>query len=328
MRQHGLHPGRTGHVQVVNNGADAVSELELRGRHDPPEENLAPGLSGSYSLDLAAGEYVISCPGATTPETPFHVGSTGAVATTTTIKAQLAQATVSYAAYVKDQVAQLVSATQAFTDASISGDVANAKSLYGPARVFYERIEPVAESFGDLDPEIDGRIDDASSPANFTGFHRLEQALWVTGSLTDMAPIATKVLADVKKLEALVADETYQPAQLANGAAELLDEISASKVTGEEERYSSLDLLDFQANLDGSKCLQLLEPALQGVDAALAASITTGFATVQTTLDPYRSGDGFVPYTSLSQAPDQGLAWAVDALAEPMSLVAAKLVAS
>ena len=144
-----------------------------------------------------------------------------------------------------------------------------------------------------------------------------------------MTPIATKLMADVLKLQGLVATETYQAAALANGAAELLDEIAASKVTGEEERYSHLDLLDFQANLDGArKAFDLLQPALNDVDAALATSIAARFGEVQAALDAHRSGDGFVPFTDVTAAQVKALAQAVDALAEPLSQVAAKLVGS
>src|SRR5262249_31789174 len=161
-----------------------------------------------------------------------------------------------------DQVAQLVTATGKFTAAVEAGDVATAKSLYGPARVFYERIEPVAESFGDLDPEIDGRADDAATPADFIGLHPTAQARFPNNTTADMGPIAQGLVANVAKLQTLVATETYQPADLANGASELLDEVASSKITGEEERYSRIDLLDFQANLDGAKeAFTLLEPA-------------------------------------------------------------------
>jgi iron uptake system component EfeO len=211
----------------------------------------------------------------------------------------------------------------------IAGNLARAKTLYGPARLFYERIEPVAESFGGLDPAIDGRADDAATPADFTGFHRLEQALWETGDLSGMTPIATKLMADVTRLSDLVATESYQPAQLANGAAELLDEIAASKITGEEERYSHLDLLDFQANLDRAKAaFDLLRPALEVVDPQLSATLVAQFDGLAADLARYRSGDGFVPYTALDASETRALAQAVDALAEPMSEVAAKLVGS
>ncbi len=38
---------------------------------------------------------------------------------------------------------------------------------------------------------------------------------------------------------------------MVTGAVELLNEVSTSKVTGEEERYSHTDLWDFQANVEG-----------------------------------------------------------------------------
>ena len=43
---------------------------------------------------------------------------------------------------------------------SSPANVAKAKALYPAARIPYERIEPVAESFGDLDPRIDAREND------------------------------------------------------------------------------------------------------------------------------------------------------------------------
>jgi iron uptake system component EfeO len=317
--------------RAVNDGGDKVSEVEVvkDGKILGEKENLAPGLSGSFTLELAAGDHVVACPGATVPETALHVTAGSAAGPTSAIDAKLATATAAYAAYVIDQVNQLVASTKTFTDAVIAGDIAKSKALYGPARVFYERVEPVAESFGDLDPEIDERIDDAPLAADFTGFHRLEQALWETGSLTGMTPIATKLMADVIRLRGLVATETYEASALANGAAELLDEIAASKVTGEEERYSHLDLLDFQANLDGArKAFDLLQPALNDVDAALATSIAARFGEVQAALDVHRSGEGFVPFTDVTAAQVKALAQAVDALAEPLSQVAAKLVGS
>jgi len=317
--------------RVANDGGDAVSEVELMegDRILGEKENLAPGLTGTFTLELQPGDYVLACPGATTPETTFTVTPAASVATSSVTDTSLEEATDAYAAYVRDEVGQLVTATGAFTDAVIAGDVERAKALYGPARVFYERIEPVAERFGDLDPAIDGRADDAASPAEFTGFHRLEQALWETGDVTGMTPIAERLVADIGRLRDLVATETYQPAQLANGAAELLDEIAASKITGEEERYSHLDLLDFEANLEGARAAyDLLRPALTSAAPDLAASLDERFAAVEADLGRYRSGDGFVTYTALTADQTRALAQGVDALAEPLSEVAARLVGS
>ncbi len=82
-----------------------------------------------------------------------------------------------------------------------AGDITKAELLYGLARVHYERIEPVAESFGDLDEEIDGRRADDVTPEKLTGFHRLEDApLWVQHSLAGMDRVADGLLADVTTL--------------------------------------------------------------------------------------------------------------------------------
>jgi len=315
---------------VINEGGDAVSEVELTSndRILGERENLAPGLSGTFTLELEPGSYLLECEGATTPQTTFVVTPAAAAQSPAgALDDLLEQAADGYAGYVRDQTAQLVAATNYFSGAITAGDIERAKSLYGPARVFYERIEPVAESFGDLDHEIDGRVDGAATPDDFTGFHRLEQALWQTGNLDGMTPIAQKLIVDVGQLQTLVATETYQPAQLANGAAELLDEISASKITGEEERYSGLDLIDFQANLDGARAaFDFLRPALDQVDAQLSGTIATRFDAVQQALNEHRAGDGFVAYAQLNQDQTRALGQAVDSLAEPMSEVAAKLV--
>jgi len=315
---------------VTNDGASAVTEAELvdaGGRILGERENLTPGLKSSFSLEVEPGTYSIQCPNAATELTPFTV--TGATASATgTADPLLAAASTGYEAYVGDQVAQLVPATQAFAAAVEAGDVDGAKALYGPARAPYERIEPVAESFGDLDPAIDARIADVADPSTWSGFHRIEQALWVDGSTAGMAPVAQQLVADVTELQTLTASVTFQPAELANGASALLDEVAKSKVTGEEEAYSHLDLLDFAANVEGArKAFDLLTPVLTATDPQLVTTITQRFDDVTTGLAPFQRGDSWAPYTELSAEQVRRLATAVDALAEPLSTVSGEVVA-
>ena len=61
--------------------------------------------------------------------------------------------------------------TQEFIDAVKRGDVPAAQALFPVSRTYWERIEPVAESFGDIDPRIDGREDDERDPG--VAVHRL-----------------------------------------------------------------------------------------------------------------------------------------------------------
>ncbi|NAZ76732.1 hypothetical protein GTQ99_15070 [Kineococcus sp. T13] len=322
-------PAGAATFEVVNDGATAVTEAELvnaGGRIVGERENLTPGLSASFSLQLEAGEYTLQCPNAASETSPFTV--TGAAAATAGTEDPLfAAATQGYQDYVKAQVADLVTATDAFAAAVQAGDVERAKALYGPARVPWERVETVAESFGDLDPRVDARLADVADPATWTGFHRIEQALFERGSTAGAAPVAQQLVADVAELHTLVQTTTYQPADLANGSSGLLDEVASSKVTGEEEAYSHLDLLDFAANVEGARrAFDLLTPALQVTDPELVTTITQRFDDVDAALAPHRQGDSYVLYTTLSQDQVRDLASAVDALAEPLSLVSGKVV--
>jgi len=234
-----------------------------------------------------------------------------------------------YAAYVKDKVAKLLTATKAFTDAIRAGDITRAQALYAPARAYYEQIEPVAESFGDLDPQIDARAGDVDDPAAWTSFHRLEKALWEDRSLAGMTPIANKLDADVARLATLVASTTYQPAQLANGATELLNEVASSKITGEEDRYSHTDLSDFRANIDCARsAFDLLGPALRELNPRLYTQVTQRFSDVLAALRPYEgsyAGSGSVNYSTVTGDQRRVLTQKVDALAEPLSQVASQV---
>ncbi|MCO5176472.1 MAG: EfeM/EfeO family lipoprotein, partial [Thermomicrobiales bacterium] len=181
---------------------------------------------------------------------------------------------------------------------------------------------PVAESFGDLDPAIDAREGDVPDD-EWTGFHVIEKALWVDNSLDGMEPVADKLLADVKSLREQVEDSNLSVEQIANGAVELLNEVSASKITGEEERYSHTDLIDFAANVDGSQAAyDAVQPILATRSEGLATTISEAFTNVDTALADYADGDSYVLYTDLTEEDTRKLSQVIDALAEPLSRVA------
>jgi iron uptake system component EfeO len=162
-----------------------------------------------------------------------------------------------------------------------------------------------------------------------TGYHD-----YVVAEVDKMIPAPRKFTdavraGDVAKLKKLVATAKYQPAQLANGATELLNEVASSKITGEEDRYSHTDLTDFEANLTGGqKAFQLLKPALDKIDPALAKKVDSAYAQVFDSLKPFAgdyAGTKYVDYSTVTQAQRRKLTQQVDALAEPLSQVAAKV---
>ena len=316
--------------KVTNGGTGRVTEFEVLSgpRILGEKENLVAGLSGSFTINLKPGQYSLACPGGKTAATGvLTVGGTAAAATGAG-DPLLKSATASYRSYVEGQAEELVTRVEKFVAAIKAGDVAEAKAQFASARAPYETIEPVAESFGGLDPEIDARVNDVEQGAEWTGFHKIEHGLWVKGSTTGLEPVADKLLADVKRLAAKTEGLTYQPEELANGANGLLDEVSASKITGEEDRYSHTDLSDFAANVEGSEtAFGLLAPALRKTDPELAKTIALRFDAVNARLAELKQGGEFPTYDTIGRAERRRLSQLVDALAEPLSKVAAKLAA-
>ncbi|MNC15813.1 putative iron uptake system component EfeM precursor [compost metagenome] len=185
--------------------------------------------------------------------------------------------------------------------------------------MYYERIEPIAEALGDLDPNIDARENDVDA-ADWRGFHKLEKALWQDNTTKDMTEVADQLLKDAQLLRAKVETVEIDANLLVTGAVELLNEVSSSKVTGEEERYSHTDLYDFVANVEGAqKIYELLKPELAKKDADLEKTIGERFAALQAELAPFKSGDGYVSYEELKEDEVRKLSQNLDALAEPLS---------
>lgn len=309
--------------EVENAGTSAVTEFEvLEGETILGEkENLSDGLSGEFSLTLDAGEYTLYCPGGSNERGTLTVSGKSKAA-----GSGEKDAVKQYREYLEQSTDELVERTEPFVKAVVAGDVAGAKSLYAAARIPYERIEPVAESFGDLDPRIDARANDVP-PSEFGGFHRIEKRLWVESTTAGMAPVAKQLLADVRELKRKVKTVDLQAAQIANGANELLGEVSASKITGEEERYSHIDLVDFEANVEGAEAaFDAVKSLLAKQNPELVKEIEEHFEDVYASLKPYRRGDGFVSYTELTKADTRKLAQEIDALAEQLSQVPAQIV--
>lgn len=327
-------------VFTVTNAGSEVTEFYLLGQDGlrivGEVENIGPGLTRDLVVQAVPGAYLTACkPGMvgdgirasfTVTDSGVDVTPTGALAD------QLSAATSSYAAYVRDQAEQLVTDTTAFAAAYVAGDDDRARDLYAATRVHWERIEPVAESFGDLDPKLDLREADLEEGQEWTGWHRIEKDLWPPSSYPALNPtqrseLADQLVADTEELEERVGGLTLTAAQLGNGAKELLDEVATGKVTGEEEFWSHTDLWDFQANVDGARvAFDSLRPVVEVKDPQLATTLDERFTALQVLLDQYRQGDGFVPYTDLTPDQVKELAAAVDALGEPLSSLTSTVV--
>lgn len=328
----------------VTNSGDQVTEFYLLAddglRIVGEVENIGPGLSRNLVVVAQPGDYFTVCKpgmiGAGVGQSEFTVTDSGnKVELAGDLAAQLDAANANYKSYVKDQVENLVTGTEEFAAAYIAGDDDAARALYAPTRVFWERVETVAESFGDLDPRMDLREADLEEGQEWTGWHAIEKDLWPADAEAGFAAytpekrteLAELLVADTNTLYANVQDLEFTLDQQANGAIGLLDEVASGKVTGEEEFWSHTDLWDFQANIDGAKVLFAgIRNILIEKDADLADKLDTEFAALQQLLDAQRAGDGFRLYTELSTDEIRAFSDQVNALAEPLSQLTATLV--
>ena len=209
------------------------------------------------------------------------------------------QAVDQYKEYVTAQIDAMIVNNLAFNDAVRAGNLEAARDAYAPARVEWERIEPIAGLIEEIDGAVDSRVDDFAGPDDpeFTGWHRLEYILFELGTTEGATPFADQLDADLQTLKEQMADLELPPAAVAVGAAELVEEVSQGKITGEEDRYSKTDLWDFNANLEGAReVIKLLTPALREADPELLDRINAGFAELDGSLAGLRDGDGWVLY--------------------------------
>lgn len=311
---------------VVHNTSQKNVEWEiLKGVMVVEErENIAPGFTQKMTATLEAGEYDMTCGLLSNPKGKLTVTAAANGATDGKPNAlDLVGPIAEYKVYVTKEVDGLVKQTKLFTDAVKAGNVEQARKLYAPTRQHYERIEPIAELFSDLDGSIDAREDDFEKKAEdpkFTGFHRLEKALFGDNSVKGMEKYADQLNSDVLELQKRISELAFPPSKVVGGAAGLIEEVAASKISGEEDRYSHTDLWDFQANIDGAqKIVDLLRPQLQKENSALLAKVDANFKKVDSILSKYRTKDGFETYDKLTTADRNALKGPITTLAEDLA---------
>lgn len=286
-------------------------------------ENIAPNLSDKMTVTLLPGEYEMTCGLLTNPRGKLIVTDSGFVDKGNEADMEkLAQPLADYKVYVQNEAKDLVAKTAEFVAAVKAKDIEKAKSLFASTRYHYERIEPIAELFNELDPAIDAREDDFKDGAKdvaFTGFHRIEYALWIDKDVTDVQEVATKLNEDVQKLQKEIDILNFPPSKVVGGAAVLIEEVAGSKISGEEDRYSRTDLSDFQANVEGAeKIVELFRTQIAEKDQALLDKVDANFKQVNDVLVKYKTADGFEAYDKLSEADRKTLQAPINTLAEEL----------
>ncbi|MGT2895486.1 iron uptake system protein EfeO [Streptococcus entericus] len=275
----------------------------------------------SYSLLSVSVLSLVAC------TTPSHQ-TAPTTATTEQVSAnqtKLSKITTDYRIFVEQQIDQLLTDTEKWAELLKAGKLEEAKAQYPLIRMAYERSEPIAESFGELDVRIDFRlvdyVDENNTEEGWSGFHRIERILW-EGSTTEGTEVfADQLVKDIKELRAKVATVDVTPDMMTAGAVDLLNEVATSKITGEEEIYSHTDLYDFRANIEGAeKIFDLFRPLLQEKSASLVEDLEVRFADVHALLDSHMTNStNYKSYTDLTKEDTRALSEAVTKLGEPLS---------
>jgi iron uptake system component EfeO len=328
-----------GHIELdIENQGSKVTEVYILFPDDrvvTERENIGPGTRQKVTAEVKQGDYRIVCkPGMKGLGIRQDVKATGS-GKVVKRDPKLDTAVAAYRKYAQEQADATIPLVKVFAEAVKSGDVEAAKKAYAPSRIGWERTEPVAESFGDIDPKVDVRedgLEEGQDPEkDWTGWHRLERSLWKDGKLTDRdSELADQLVTDLEDWQKRVGKAEITPTSMANGAKELLDEVATGKVTGEEERYSHTDLVDFKANVEGAEeSYGLLKSVASENDPELTKELDKQFAALNALLDKYRedtTGYDFVSYDKVGKDERKELQDAVNALAEPLSQLAAAVV--
>ncbi|MCQ2989211.1 iron uptake system protein EfeO [Pseudomonas tremae] len=313
--------------RIVNSSERAVEWEILDGVLVIEErENIAPGLSQVINANLAPGDYAITCGLLSNPRGTLHVTPTAesdakarARPSMTAFIGPLSE----YRVYLSLQGSALIKAVIALQQAIDAGDLSAAQAAYLPARTAYQRIAPAAQRFSELDNAINARADyyeKREQDPGFTGFHRIEYALFEKRTVDGPSPVASRLQNDVTQLKQQLMAQSLQPEQLADIAVRTMRSLSDVRSNGEEERYSHSDLNGFAANLEGTrKIVDLLRPLLIRSAGDMLQKIDVATADLDTSLKALRTADGYRSYEQVNTAQRQQIAAKAAAVADAIN---------
>lgn len=294
--------------RIVNRSERAVEWEILDGVLVIEErENIAPGLSQVINANLQPGDYAITCGLLSNPRGTLHVTPTAESEANAKARPSMVAfigPLSEYRVYLSMQGSALIKAVNALQEAIATGDLNAAQAAYLPARAAYQRIAPAAQRLAELDNAINARADyyeKREQDPGFTGFHRIEYALFNQHSLDGLTPVAQRLQTDVTTLKQQLLAQNMAPEQLASVVARNMRSLAEIRNNGEEERYSHSDVNGFIANLEGTrKVIDLLRPMLAKSAKPLLEQIDAAAAGLDTELNGLTTDTGVRPYDQVS----------------------------
>ena len=289
-------------------------------------ENIAPGLSQVINATLAPGDYVITCGLLSNPRGTLHVTPTAeseASAKAPPSMVAFIGPLSEFRVYLSSQSNALINAVDGLSHAIAAGELEHAQSLYVPAREAYQRLAPAAQRLAELDNAINARADyfeQREQDPGFSGFHRLEYGLFDQHSTQGLAPVAEQLQANVVQLKQQLLAQSLPPAQLVNIVARTLHNLADTRAnSGEEERYSHIDINGFAANLQATrKVVELLRTLLAKNNADILLNIDNASAALEAEFNALKSPDGYLPYDTVTSTQRQHISTQAKALADAL----------
>ena len=258
----------SGELRVV--GVDAHNRRQVFAELEP----FGPGTTVTLHVRLAAGQYALQClfseqPPLTGPAHTITGDAPGVRGVVPIPQDRLIRATLRYTAWVHDQLPLLEEQTRSLARAVAAGNLAEARRLWLAAHAGYERLGAAYDAFGDLDGVINGRpsgLPGGVRDPDFTGFHRVELALWhpTSASPAERRHHADVLAEAVSDLRAELANAQLDPLTFSIRAHEIAENLLRPVLTGRADFGSHSDLATVAAGLDGTRTvLELVRKPLR-----------------------------------------------------------------
>ncbi|MBX3286218.1 MAG: EfeM/EfeO family lipoprotein [Actinobacteria bacterium] len=280
-------------------------------------------LSGCSSDDEPAASPETTAPATTAPTSEdTERGLTAAqVAGDPADDQAMLDALASYQAYVQQQAGTVARDVARFTDAVRAGDVELAKQLYPASRQAFVRIEPLVPLIA---PGVASKVarDTTTDPSGdeateLAAWPKLEQDLWETGDLSDSAPVADELDAQLATLAEAAPGFAVTPRAMVLGARMLMAWAAQEAASGAAQPYSHTDMWDLAARLDGANAArQMFAGVVAAQDPEAATAIDDRAEAAIDAVAPYRTAEGWKAYDGVTEAQREELAAAFQAFAD------------
>ena len=201
-----------------------------------------------------------------------------------------------YRALTSRGLDDLVARTDVLADAARRGDWAAARTAWLAAHQAYGRLGAAYDAFGAADAAIDGRPDGLpggkGDPA-FSGFLRIEGALWAAPSRTTVEPWTDRLDRDVHQLQQAFPADRIDARDLPLRAHEILENALQFELTQATDEGSGTGLAMTRAAVDATRIvISALRTLINARDPRLGRRVDRALDDLASRLDRHRHGDG------------------------------------